>query len=80
MLPGMNDGEVYPNVPVALVTMEIRHPATDSLTESSSRELKRLLVDHLPIERQAQDVGWGVTVPPSPDTDRGELRPLRQPG
>jgi uncharacterized protein (TIGR04255 family) len=73
MLAGMNDEEVYPNAPVALVTMEIRHPTTDSLTESSSRELKRLLVDHLPIERQAQDVGWGVTAPgqaPTPTAER----------
>ncbi|OOK70635.1 hypothetical protein BZL30_6442 [Mycobacterium kansasii] len=43
--------------------MEIRHPATDSLTESTSRELKHLLINDLPIERQAQDVSWGVTAP-----------------
>ena len=36
--------------PVALVTMEIRHPATDSLTESTDRELKHLLAEHLPID------------------------------
>ena len=72
MLPGMSDGEVNPNVPVALVTMEIRHPATDSGTESSSRELKRLLIDHLPIERQAQDTGWGVTVPGQAPTPTAE--------
>jgi uncharacterized protein (TIGR04255 family) len=73
MLPEMNDDEVHADVPVALVTMQIRHPATDSLTESSSREFKRLLVDHLPIERQAQDVGWGVTAPgqaPTPTAER----------
>ena len=39
--------------------MEIRHPATDALTESARAELKRLLVDQLPIERQAQDVELG---------------------
>jgi uncharacterized protein (TIGR04255 family) len=72
MLPGMNDAEAYPNAPVALVTMEIRHPATDSLTESASRELKQLLVDQLPIERQAQDVAWGMTAAgqPAPTADR----------
>lgn len=48
------------NAPVALVTMEIRHPATDALTEGSSRELKRFLADELPIERPAQDVTWGM--------------------
>lgn len=72
MLPQMNDAVVYPNAPVALVTMEIRHPATDSLTESASRELKQLLVDHLPIERQAQDVGWGMAPggTPAPTAER----------
>jgi uncharacterized protein (TIGR04255 family) len=73
MLPGMNDEEVYPTAPVALVTMEIRHPAADSLNESSSRELKRLLADQLPIERQAQDVSWGMVAPgaaPQPTAER----------
>jgi uncharacterized protein (TIGR04255 family) len=56
----MSDAETNPNAPVALVTMEIRHPATDSLTEFSNRELKGLLVDLLPIERQAQDMAWGM--------------------
>ncbi|PJE04051.1 MAG: TIGR04255 family protein, partial [Mycobacterium sp.] len=37
--------EVQPNAPVALVTLEIRHPATDSLTEAASRELKHLLLN-----------------------------------
>ena len=50
----------YPNAPVVLVTMEIRHPATDSLAESSSGDFRRLLVDDLPIERQAQDVTWAM--------------------
>nr|WP_232070659.1 TIGR04255 family protein [Mycobacterium lacus] len=68
----MNDAEVSPNAPVALVTMEIRHPATDSLTESASRELKQLLADRLPIERQAQDVAWGMAPggQPAPTADR----------
>ena len=89
MLPEMNDDEVYPSppvatpvtppvavtvtAPVALVTMEIRHPATDSLTESTSRELKHLLADSLPIERQAQDMSWGMVAPgaaPTPTAER----------
>ena len=72
MLPGMNDAEPQPNAPVALVTMEIRHPATDALDDAASRELKQLLVDHLPIERQAQDVAWGMTAAgqPAPTADR----------
>lgn len=72
MLPVMNDAAASPNAPVALVTMEIRHPATDALTESATRELKALLVDILPIERQAQDVAWGMTASgqPAPTADR----------
>ena len=53
--------------------MEIRHPATDSLTESTSRELKHLLADSLPIERQAQDMSWGMVAPgaaPTPTAER----------
>jgi uncharacterized protein (TIGR04255 family) len=81
MLPEMNEDDVYPappitpsvTAPVALVTMEIRHPATDSLTESTSRELKHLLADSLPIERQAQDMSWGMVAPgaaPTPTAER----------
>ena len=84
MLREMNEDDAYsappaaptaPSVtaPVALVTMEIRHPATDSLTESTSRELKHLLADSLPIERQAQDMSWGMVAPgaaPTPTADR----------
>ena len=72
MLSRMSDDQIYPNAPVALVTMEIRHPAADPLSESASRELKRLLVDQLPIERQAQDVAWGVGPGgnPTPTPDR----------
>src|SRR3974390_1834237 len=66
MLRRMSVEAAYPNAPVALVTMEIRHPATDSLNESSSGELKRLLADHLPIERQAQDVAWAMAAGGSP--------------
>ncbi|BDB45087.1 MULTISPECIES: TIGR04255 family protein [Mycobacterium] len=72
MLPDVNQAD-QPNAPVALVTLEIRHPATDSLTETANRELKQLLLNDLPIERQAQDVQWGVTAPgqpPQPVADR----------
>jgi uncharacterized protein (TIGR04255 family) len=72
MLRRVSGDAADPDVPAALVTMEIRHPATDSLTESSSSELKRLLVEHLPIERQAQDVAWamGAGGTPTPTAER----------
>ena len=66
MLRNMSVDAANPNAPVALVTMEIRHPATDSLTESSSAELRRALGEHLPIERRAQDVAWGMGAGGSP--------------
>ena len=72
MLRNMSVDAAHPNAPVALVTMEIRHPATDSLTESSSGDLRRLLAEHLPIERQAQDVAWamGAGGIPTPTAER----------
>src|SRR5947209_7952946 len=72
MLRKMSVDAAYPNAPVALVTMEIRHPATDSLAETSSSELRRLLADLLPIERQAQDVAWamGAGGSPAPAAER----------
>jgi uncharacterized protein (TIGR04255 family) len=72
MLRNMSVDAVQPNAPVALVTMEIRHPATDSLTESSSGELRRLLSEQLPIERQAQDMAWamGAGGSPTPTAER----------
>jgi uncharacterized protein (TIGR04255 family) len=72
MLRRMSVDAAYPNAPVALVTMEIRHPAADSLNESSNGELKRLLAEQLPIERQAQDVAWamGAGGSPTPAAER----------
>jgi len=72
MLRKVSVDAAHTNASVALVTMEVRHPATDSVTKSSAAELKRLLVDHLPIERQAQDTAWeaGAGGSPSPAAER----------
>jgi len=70
MLHKVSVDVAFTNAPVALVMMEVRHPAADSVTESSSGELKRLLVDDLPVERQAQDVAWGMGVDGSPTAER----------
>ena len=84
----MNDDEVYPTppvappvtAPVALVTMEIRHPATDSLTESTEpgaqTPARRSLADRT--SGTGHELGDGGPRC-SPNTDRGALRPLRQP-
>ena len=72
MLRRMSGDAASPSAPVALVTLEIRHPATDSPTESSSKELKDLLFEYLPIERQGQDMGWamGPGGSPTPNPER----------
>src|ERR1700744_3933996 len=72
MLRRMSGDAADPNAPVALVTMESRPPATDPLTESSGKELKHLLFEHLPIERQGQDMAWamGAGGSPTPTPER----------
>lgn len=56
----MNPEEVYPNAPVVLVTMEIRHPPAE-LTPSQSQALKRLLAKRLPIERAGQQMSVTIS-------------------
>lgn len=69
----MNEREVYPNAPVVLVALEIRHPTADPLTPSESRAIKKLLGEELPIERPGQEVaiqiGPGVGGPPISTTE-----------
>lgn len=62
----MSVDAAQPSATVTLVTMEIRHPATDSLMDASRRELKRLLADLMPIELPAQDVVWALGANGSP--------------
>lgn len=65
--------EVYPNAPVVLVALEVRHPTTDPLTAAQRNTIKRRLSGHVPIMRTgqlqqltvAQPVG-GPLVPPEP--------------
>jgi len=56
----MNEHEVYPNAPVVLVALEVRHPTSDPLTPSESRAIKKLLSDQLPIERPGQQMSVQV--------------------
>lgn len=39
----MDEHEVYPNAPVVLVALEVRHPAADPLTRADRRAIKNLL-------------------------------------
>lgn len=47
----MPEGEVYPNAPVVLVALEVRHPTADPLTRAQQLKIKRKLADHIPIMR-----------------------------
>lgn len=46
--------EVYPNAPVALVAVEIRHPTASPLSHADRLKIKRRLSAHLPIMRSGQ--------------------------
>ncbi len=43
--------EVYPNTPVVLVALEVRHPPTDPLTPAQRNTIKGRLSSHVPIMR-----------------------------
>lgn len=50
----MEEREVYPNAPVVLVALEVRHPTTDQLTPAQRNKIKRRLSSHVPIMRTGQ--------------------------
>lgn len=50
----MNKHEVYPNAPLVLVALEVRHPATEYVSQLHQRDLKSRLSDEFPIMRRAQ--------------------------
>jgi uncharacterized protein (TIGR04255 family) len=58
----MSDYEVYPNAPVVLVAMEVRHPVAEPLSPPERRELKRALAGRVPIERSGQNIEFMVNV------------------
>ena len=72
----MNEHEVYPNAPVVLVALEVRHPTADPLTPSESRAIKQLLSDQLPIERPGQQMSVQIMPgAPNPAAMTTELFP-----
>ena len=50
----MDQGEIYPNAPVVLTALEVRHPSAGSLSPAQQRDLKQFLRKELPILRNAQ--------------------------
>ncbi len=49
----MNDREVYPNAPVVLVALELRHPSAEPLSRAAQVKIKQLLAKRLPLPRKA---------------------------
>jgi len=50
----MEEREVYPNAPVVLVALEIRHPTAGSLSVAERGAIKRRLTRHVPIMRMGR--------------------------
>jgi uncharacterized protein (TIGR04255 family) len=53
MMP-MEEWEVYPNAPLVLVALEVRHPMADPLTHAQRLKMKRQLATQVPIMRTGQ--------------------------
>lgn len=56
----MSDREVYPNAPIVLVAVEVRHPTADLLNSAQQAKLKRKLAGHFPLSNPS--VVTNVTV------------------
>jgi uncharacterized protein (TIGR04255 family) len=50
----MSEREAYPNAPLVLVALEVRHPMADPMSHAQRLELKRGLAAQLPIMRTGQ--------------------------
>jgi len=53
MMP-MEEREVYPNAPLVLVALEVRHPMADPVTHAQRLKIKRQLAAQVPIMRTGQ--------------------------
>lgn len=53
-MASMQEPEVYPNAPVVLVALEVRHPTADPLTHAQRLKIKRQLAAYIPIMRTGQ--------------------------
>lgn len=59
----MNEQEVYPNAPVVVVTVEIRHTETPVLTQPERKLVKQALSQWTPIQRSSKQ--FAVTIMPA---------------
>lgn len=53
-MPSIEEREVYPNAPVVLVALEIRHPPGDPLSPAQRNIIKRRLSQHTPVMRMGR--------------------------
>ncbi|KOU05193.1 hypothetical protein ADK86_07585 [Streptomyces sp. NRRL F-5755] len=65
--------EIYPNPPLALTVVELRHTATPSLTDGDQAALKSCLAAAFPLLRPAHQVN--VTMTPSGVTHEQKVHP-----
>jgi len=63
----MSGREVYPNAPVVLVAVEVRHPTAGSLSHAEQVKIKQLLGSQLPLLRTATMVNVQATVGTAPE-------------
>lgn len=52
----VNEHEVYPNAPVVVATVEVRHTETPSLTQPERKQVKQSLSQWTPIQRSSKQV------------------------
>ncbi len=52
----VNEHEVYPNAPVVVATVEVRHTETPSLTQPERKKVKQALSQWAPIQRSSKQL------------------------
>ncbi|MFF2816343.1 TIGR04255 family protein [Kitasatospora cineracea] len=57
----MSDREVYPNAPVVLVAIEVRHPTAEPLAKAAIADLKRSLAREFPLYMPATTLTFTVS-------------------
>lgn len=56
----VNEHEVYPNAPVVVATVEIRHTETPTLSQVERKSVKQALSEWTPIQRSSKQVSIAV--------------------
>jgi uncharacterized protein (TIGR04255 family) len=67
----MGHREIYPNPPLVMVVLELRHPQTLTLTDAQQAALKAALVDMFPLSKPVQR--WNGTFVPTGSAQEAQL-------